>query len=401
LNYNSLLLVQLEQRVEKWNVHQCLGDIFLQIVGFLKIYSRYCSHYNEAMRVLTECKKQSRFKKFIEDLKKKSHDIEHRGLEDFLIRPVQRIPRYFLLLQDLVRHTSSDHPDYANLAAAAQKVQAIAEYMNEKKREAENIMKVTEIQEMIEGDCETLAKPHRRFVKESQLQEVTKGTVKKQAAVVFLFNDLLIITRPQGSSFLSRNKTQKLLFVSSFKLSGSQVVALDDTPGIENPFQNGFVFVRNASKRSITLLAATRELRDEWVASIEAEITGATRQEVEQDKRITSGVTDKVDEAKHELEKRMSNILSFPITELQQQDPSISQSLSSVSSISSASLSSSSSLSSTSSIDESSDGTSSNPGTVGRRSTMSLREKRLALMSQARKNSNTSGITLEVSAEKN
>ena len=26
LNYNSLLLVQLEQRVEKWNVHQCLGE---------------------------------------------------------------------------------------------------------------------------------------------------------------------------------------------------------------------------------------------------------------------------------------------------------------------------------------------------------------------------------------
>lgn len=46
------------------------------------------------------------------------------------------IQRYYLLLQDLVKHTSKDHPDYANLASAAQKVQSVAEYMNIKKREA-------------------------------------------------------------------------------------------------------------------------------------------------------------------------------------------------------------------------------------------------------------------------
>lgn len=55
-------------------------------------YSQYCSNYNEAMRILAECKKQTKFKKFLDDLKKKSHDIEHRGIEDYLIRPVQRIP---------------------------------------------------------------------------------------------------------------------------------------------------------------------------------------------------------------------------------------------------------------------------------------------------------------------
>ncbi len=42
--------------------------------------------------VLSERKKQGKFKKFLDELKKKSHDIEHRGLEDYLIRPVQRIP---------------------------------------------------------------------------------------------------------------------------------------------------------------------------------------------------------------------------------------------------------------------------------------------------------------------
>lgn len=366
LNYNRLLLVQLEQRVLKWNVHQCLGDIFLQIAGYLKIYSQYVSHYNEAMRVLTECKKQKPFRKFLDELKKKSHDLEHRGLEDYLIRPVQRIPRYHLLLQDLVRHTTPDHPDYANLHAASQKVQAVAEYMNEKKREAENIMKVTEIQEMIDGEFEPLARPHRRFIKESQLQEVTKGTTRKHNVVVFLFNDLLVITKPQGSSLLSRNKLPKLLFTTMFKLAGSHVVALDDTPG----FPNGFVFSRQVSKRTVTLLASTKELRDEWVTEIMAGIAEATQHEQEHEKRLVSCVQDKVADAKLELEKRLSSVLGA------HQSLAYSASIDDADSPLVASLS----LSSSSSLDGED-----LPNTGGVRRSMTLKEKRIALMNQAKK----------------
>ncbi len=36
------------------------------------------------------------------------------NFESLLITPVQRIPRYNLLLQDLIKNTSKDHPDYGN-----------------------------------------------------------------------------------------------------------------------------------------------------------------------------------------------------------------------------------------------------------------------------------------------
>eukprot|EP00026_Physarum_polycephalum_P003301 Phypoly_transcript_03311.p1 GENE.Phypoly_transcript_03311~~Phypoly_transcript_03311.p1 ORF type:complete len:722 (+),score=144.11 Phypoly_transcript_03311:157-2322(+) len=290
LNYNRHLLLQLEERVSKWSVSQRLGDIFLLISNFLKIYTQYCSNYSEAMRILSECKKQSKFKKFLDELKKKCHDIEHRGIEDYLIRPVQRIPRYYLLLQDLVKHTSKDHPDYANLASAAQKVQAVAEYMNGKKREAENIMKVTEVQEMIEGDIEPLAKPHRRFVKEGQLHEIGKGTARKVAVVLFLFNDMLVITKVQGTSFLSRNKTQKLHYHNNFGLVGTQTISLENS----TVFQHGFQVLRLKSKRSVTLLASSEESKAEWIEAINAEIKGATQQEQAHDKRTEHAVKDKV-----------------------------------------------------------------------------------------------------------
>lgn len=36
-------------------------------------------------------------------------------LESLLILPVQRIPRYIMLLKDLYRHTPPAHPDYEHL----------------------------------------------------------------------------------------------------------------------------------------------------------------------------------------------------------------------------------------------------------------------------------------------
>lgn len=364
LNYNKLLLLQLEERVAKWSVSQRLGDIFLLIANFLKIYSQYCSNYNEAMRILSECKKQTKFKKFLDDLKKRSHDIEHRGLEDYLIRPVQRIPRYYLLLQDLVKHTSKDHPDYANLFAAAQKVQAVAEYMNVKKKEAENIMKVTEIQEMIDGEYEALAKPHRRFVKEGQLQEVTKGTTRKVAVVLFLFNDLLVVTKPQGSSFLSRSKAPRLLFYTMFQLAGTQTIPLENT----SVFLNAFQILRLKSKRSITVLAANAEAKEEWLTAINAEITEATSAEHAQDKRMTSAVKDKVADTMQKLEGIYHPGEGSPFLKMASLKMSNSQETPAAASAPGSPL--------TSSTDSDGDGASKR---------MSVRDKRMQLMQSARR----------------
>jgi len=55
-------------------------------------------------------------------------------LDSYLILPIQRIPRYVLLLQELVKHTWKDHADYQKLCEAWDKMQKTANYMNEKKK---------------------------------------------------------------------------------------------------------------------------------------------------------------------------------------------------------------------------------------------------------------------------
>ena len=79
---------------------------------------------------------------------------------------VQRIPRYNLLLADLVRHTWKDHQvsslpsrakgskDYLPLKEALEKMQGTANYINERKRESDNINKILEIQAKFTGKFE-------------------------------------------------------------------------------------------------------------------------------------------------------------------------------------------------------------------------------------------------------
>jgi hypothetical protein len=56
-----------------------------------------------------------------------------------LIKPVQRVLKYPLLLHDLLRCTPPTHSDYANLTRAAREVKALADEINEVKRKREAV----------------------------------------------------------------------------------------------------------------------------------------------------------------------------------------------------------------------------------------------------------------------
>jgi hypothetical protein len=67
-------------------------------------------------------------------------------------------------------------------------VQEVADYVNEKKREAENINQVIDVQSRLSGMSKNLAEPHRRFVR----QGAVLNADGKGETMLFLFNDILV-----------------------------------------------------------------------------------------------------------------------------------------------------------------------------------------------------------------
>jgi len=108
--------------------------------------------------------------------------------------PIQRIPRYPLLLQDLLRYMPEDHKDYKNLNSALDKMSQIAQHVNERKREYENLKKIVDIQSCFIG-IDNLVAPHRRFIREGELK--VKGDKK-----YFSFSMIYYYTAKNSLNFL-------------------------------------------------------------------------------------------------------------------------------------------------------------------------------------------------------
>ena len=69
----------------------------------------------------------------------------------FIIMPVQRIPRYILLLKSLSKRTPSLHPKATKLEVALAQTKRTADVINERKRQAENANKILELKDALEG----------------------------------------------------------------------------------------------------------------------------------------------------------------------------------------------------------------------------------------------------------
>ena len=88
-------------RMEKWDEEDGrISDIFLQLVPYLRMYTQYVNNLNVAMTTLDECKRKS--KQFVAFLDTKLKTTKGLDIGSFLIMPVQRIPRYVLLLKVMI-----------------------------------------------------------------------------------------------------------------------------------------------------------------------------------------------------------------------------------------------------------------------------------------------------------
>eukprot|EP01114_Cavostelium_apophysatum_P014970 TRINITY_DN3996_c0_g1_i1.p1 TRINITY_DN3996_c0_g1~~TRINITY_DN3996_c0_g1_i1.p1 ORF type:complete len:701 (-),score=169.13 TRINITY_DN3996_c0_g1_i1:41-2143(-) len=212
LGYNQQLLEDMTPRIKSWSPSQCLGDIFLRITNFLKVYTGYVQNYDVALETIGICKKNPKFAAFIESCRV-SPEGNLQTLEMLLINPIQRIPRYNLLLSELLKYTWKDHKDYKNLELSQARMKEVATYVNDKKREFENIAKVRQVQEEFDESLDAnLVDPSRKFIRRDVVAQWTGSNdsdKKINELVLILFNDLLVVAIP---------REYKLKFKESFKI---------------------------------------------------------------------------------------------------------------------------------------------------------------------------------------
>ncbi|EGC34238.1 hypothetical protein DICPUDRAFT_153591 [Dictyostelium purpureum] len=259
-SFNSDLLSQLRKVNETWSHYQKVGDIFLSAVPYMKLYKQYCLNYDTAILCLQKAKKNQTFNLFIKACLDHPENKMKQSLESLLITVVQRIPRYILLINDLLSHTWKDHPDYENLQNALRKIQSVASEVNKSIKIAELQSKVLEIQKSLVGWDEEkgeLVQPTRLFVKQGYILDCqldTRFSKDLQKLTYFLFNNAILITEKENSSHRFQLKYFFDLNDPSTKLKD-----IEDSQVIKNSFQlilgrtTAFLATENNDEKSYLL----------------------------------------------------------------------------------------------------------------------------------------------------
>lgn len=178
-----------------------VGDILVPIAPFLKMYSLYVKNFSSALaRIESERRENEVFAKFLKDTERstwgRGKAFYGLGLQAHLLTVVQRIPRYTLLVGDLLKHTPVGHRDHSDLARAFGMVEQVASSINENVRQHEMAMLILSLQRSLTGLNSPLVVPGRALIKRGTLHKACRKDVQPRA--FFLFTDCIVYARPSG-----------------------------------------------------------------------------------------------------------------------------------------------------------------------------------------------------------
>ncbi|XP_050929204.1 FYVE, RhoGEF and PH domain-containing protein 6 [Lates calcarifer] len=259
---NQDLLRELKQRLAKWDENAQLADIFLKKGPYLKMYSTYIREFDKNVALLEEqSKRNPAFGAVVREFEA-SPRCANLALKHYLLKPVQRIPQYQLLLTDYLKNLSEDSNDYRDTQAALALVKDVANHANDIMKQGDNFQKLIQVQCSLNGHRE-IVQPGRIFLKEGILMKLSRKVM--QPRMFFLFNDTLLYTTPVQSG---QYKLKNMLSLAGMKVSKPSQEAYQNELNIESV------------ERSFILSASSATERDEWLEAISTAISDYTRKKI-------------------------------------------------------------------------------------------------------------------------
>ncbi|XP_060946963.1 intersectin-2-like isoform X2 [Limanda limanda] len=256
---------------------ELIGDLLESELAHMQPYIRFCScQLNAAALLQSRTYNQPDFKNF---LKKIATNYRCKGmpLSSFLLKPMQRITRYPLIIKNILEHTPEDHVDCGPLRQALERAEELCSQVNEGVREKENSDRLEWIQSHVqcEGPIEHLAFNSltnclgpRKLLHSGRLCK-TKSSRELWA---FLFSDFLLLTHSakpfssSGSDKLFSPKTNIQLKMYKTPLFLNEVLV--KTP--PDPSSDEPLFHVSHIDRVHALKTETLNERATWVQKIKA-----------------------------------------------------------------------------------------------------------------------------------
>ncbi|XP_070651239.1 FYVE, RhoGEF and PH domain-containing protein 3 isoform X9 [Bos indicus] len=251
--HGQFLLPELQARItNEWDVNPRLGDILQKLAPFLKMYGEYVKNFDRAMELVSTWTQRSPvFKDTVQSIQKQEL-CGNLTLQHHMLEPVQRVPRYELLLKDYLKRLPEDAPDWKDAERSLELISTAANHSNAAIRKMEKMHKLLEVYERLGGE-EDIVNPANELIKEGHIQKLSAKNGTTQDRHLFLFNSMILYCVPK-----LRLMGQKFSVREKMDISGLQVQDIVKSGAAHT-------FIITGKKRSLELQTRTEEEKKEWI----------------------------------------------------------------------------------------------------------------------------------------
>eukprot|EP00118_Oscarella_pearsei_P009638 m.56197 g.56197 ORF g.56197 m.56197 type:complete len:1233 (+) comp34571_c1_seq4:117-3815(+) len=238
--HKNVFIQKLEERIEE---PMALGRCFLEKEKEFEMYVSYCKNKPSADEFLQDCD-QAFFRNCQKNL---GHNLP---LSSYLLKPVQRITKYQLLLKDMMNCSKKDEHAYANLQEALSKMLLVLKHVNDSMHSVG-----------IEGYRGSLIEQGNLLLQDSF--RVWEKDVFKRERVrhVFLYEKLLILSKKR----LKQKRVNKTVY--NFK-SSLKVNDVGLTEMVEDHPKRFIISEFGGNQRTFTFEAKSISVKRGWVDHI-------------------------------------------------------------------------------------------------------------------------------------
>ncbi|KAM9665617.1 FYVE, RhoGEF and PH domain-containing protein 2 isoform 1-T1 [Trichechus inunguis] len=257
--HSQFFLPELQRRLDDWTATPRIGDVIQKLAPFLKMYSEYVKNFERAAELLaTWTDKSPPFQEVITRIQS-SEASGSLTLQHHMLEPVQRIPRYELLLKEYVQKLPAQAPDRDDAQKALDMIFSAAQHSNAAITEMERLQDLWEVYQRL-GLEDDIVDPSNTLLREGPVLKISFRRSDPMERYLFLFNNMLLYCVPRviqvGAHFHVRTRID---------VAGMKVRELSDVE-----FPNAFLV--SGKQRTLELQARSQEEMISWMQACQAAI---------------------------------------------------------------------------------------------------------------------------------
>ncbi|KAM9245309.1 rho guanine nucleotide exchange factor 11 [Dugong dugon] len=257
-----------------------------------QVAAQFCSYQSIALELIkTKQRKESRFQLFMQEAE--SHPQCRRlQLRDLIISEMQRLTKYPLLLENIIKHTEGGTSEHEKLCRARDQCREILKYVNEAVKQTENRHRLEGYQKRLDTtslerasnplavEFKSLDLTTRKMIHEGPLTwRISKD--KTLDLYVLLLEDLLVLLQKQDEKLLLKCHSKTAVGSSDSKQTFSPVLKLNAVLIRSVATDKRAFFIICTSElgppQIYELVALTSSDKNTWMELLEEAVRKATR----------------------------------------------------------------------------------------------------------------------------